>query len=115
VAVLRAAVRRAFEHAEMKQAARSFASGCLPDSIAPALGGAGPSADLRAVAGALVDLQEARHEADYDFGRGFTRRETQGLLITVEDAFRAWRRVRRSPEGRVFLVALLLQKRLAGR
>ena len=55
----------------------------------------------------FVDLQQARHEADYDTARRFSRREVLDLLDEAEQAFAGWRHVRRSIQADTFLAGLL--------
>lgn len=107
-------MRRAFEHTEMKEAAKSFAGGTIPQKMASTLSG---SIDprLSAVASAFVDLQEARHEADYDLARSFTRREVLDLVGMAENAFASWKAVRQLQESRLFLVSFLTFRKLKSR
>lgn len=69
-------------------------------------------ADLVSVAKAFGDLQQARHEADYDISRKFSRQETIDLIEQTINAFQAWQNVRRSLQADVFLVALLAQPQM---
>src|SRR5689334_17096903 len=62
---LRTLVARAFVHTTMNEACRAFAATQLPPAVAAVVSGPVPG-DLREVAQAFVDLQEARYEADYD-------------------------------------------------
>ena len=57
-------MQRAFEHNTMKNICRSFAGGTLPDSIIHLQTGPIEPA-LRRIAKNFVELQEARHAADY--------------------------------------------------
>ncbi len=57
----RKGLTRAFTHTDMKKASNALIGGTLP-----VYGPITIPADLRAVARAFVDLQEARHRADYD-------------------------------------------------
>lgn len=70
-------------------------------------GGAAVPPDLRVFAEAFVQLQQARHEADYDAGQRFSRQEALDLVEVARDAFAAWKRVRRTEEARLFMIALL--------
>ena len=63
--------------------------------------------DLVTVATAFVDLQQARHEADYDVTRTFTRAEAVGLIDQVDQAMTAWTAIRRTIPADAFLSALL--------
>lgn len=110
---IRLVFRRAFVHAHMKGVAKSFAGGTVPDAWQAPMGEAPVSADLRQVASAFVNLQEARHEADYDFRRLFIRRDVHDLIEAAEKAASSWRNVRRNPEGQVFMTALLVHDRIS--
>ena len=105
--------RRAFVHAHMKGVAESFAGGTVPKAWQAPMGGAPVSKDLQQVASAFVDLQEARHEADYDFRRLFIRRDVHDLIEAAEKAASSWRNVRGNPEGQVFMTALLVHDRIS--
>jgi hypothetical protein len=64
----------------MKAVAQNFATNNVSPKIVAGLNGHALQPELRRLAAAFVDLQQARHEADYDTGRRFTRRETLDLL-----------------------------------
>ncbi|MCP4593516.1 MAG: hypothetical protein GY842_22490 [bacterium] len=104
---LRALTARAFEHGTMKQASRAFASGGLPPGLQPILPHGVP-AEIRKLADVFVNLQNARHGADYDVNLKLTRHETRMLVDRVEEAFQLWQTVREDPAIRVYLTALLL-------
>ena len=112
-AKLRTLFARSFEHAEMKDVSKLFASGGLPPLLAPVVGKVDPN--LQLVAQAFVDLQQARHEADYDVGKRFARAETQALLARASEALATWRAMPPSHAGQCFLVALATWKKLRGR
>jgi hypothetical protein len=108
---LRRLVGRALVHDEMKQASSSFASTMLPKHVA-AVSGASIPKDLRFVAKVFVELQEARHEADYMLDRRpYTRNNVQNLVGDVDQAFQAWKNVRNDPIAKVYLASLLFWKR----
>jgi predicted lipid-binding transport protein (Tim44 family) len=94
----------------MKDAAQGFAKDNVSPKIRPALGGSSLQPQLMAVAAAFVELQQARHEADYDTSRRFTRQECLDLLDQAEQAFADWRAVRQTLQADTFLVALLAQR-----
>lgn len=110
----RHALRRAFGHAEMKTVSKAYAAGTLPQTWVAASGGIKPSTDLRVVADVFVELQEARHEADYDFREPFARKEALRLVGRCEVAFDAWGRCRRTDEADTYLLALLVNKAVKG-
>jgi hypothetical protein len=109
---LRAVTARAFDHAAMKKAATSFASGTLPAKLAPGLGGAAIPAELRQVALTFQVMQERRHAADYDMLLRFDRAEVIRLIDRTDRALQLWANVRNSATGRLFLVALLVGERI---
>ena len=110
---LRNAVTRAFDHGEMKKAAGSFAGGGLPALLHPTVPTPpGVPAELKRLAQAFVELQQARHEADYDLTRAFTRRDALDFVDRTEQAFKDWRTVEGTPAGDAFLIALLLRSKL---
>ncbi len=109
---LRRVIVRAYNHGEMKQAATVFARGVVPPALRGLL--AVVPADVCLVAQAFIDLQEARHRADYDLrasGRA-TRAAVQGYIRQARAAFEAWDRVRGTGTGEMFLLMLLLHQKL---
>lgn len=109
---LQQALARAFVHGEMREAAHGFAGGPLSGGLRAALGRADP--ELIFVARVFVALQEARHAADYDPARRFSREECRDFVQRAERAFTAWRAVRTTLAADAFLVALLADRRLRG-
>ncbi len=63
------------------------------------------------VAKAFINLQEARHVADYDLTAAYTRTDATDYLKQVDDAFERWRIIRVSDEANVFLAALMFARR----
>jgi hypothetical protein len=112
---LRRLVSRAFSHTEMYRAARCFASGgSLPAQVAAAFSGSIPL-ELRQVAEAFVDLQQARHDADYNLLKSFARQEALDHVATAQGASTAWNTVKARASDKVavelFLSSLLLWER----
>lgn len=109
---LRHRVRRAFNHADMKTVCDQFRRGNIGNLSAPtqALIAQPLESDLIGRADAFVELQEARHAADYDAGEFFTRADVLAKIALVDQAFDAWKRVRHTPNANVFLAALLLTR-----
>jgi uncharacterized protein (UPF0332 family) len=101
-------VARAFQHNEMKEISKAFYAGAPKKlgTILPTV-----SSDLKHVAGAFVTLQEARHQADYDTAKRFTRAEANTFIQQAQFIFTTWKTLRKSHEARVYLLALLLNKR----
>jgi uncharacterized protein (UPF0332 family) len=105
-------VSRVFIHTEMSKASRSFSGGTLPQKYVGVIGGQPLPLALRNVANAFVELQQARHEADYNVAKSFSRAEVRSLIDQAEQAFQDWQTVRRTTAGRLYLVCLLLWERL---
>ncbi len=108
---LRHTVARSFDHGEMKHAANTFRSGTLPSVLLRAVPEPIP-VELKRLCRNFIDLQQARHEADYDLARTFTRRDALELTRRAHQSFQAWQTVAGSQAGEAFLVALLLRRKL---
>lgn len=111
-AALRGCLARAFNHVTMKTVAKQFARGVVSPKLIPGLNGEAPQRELVGVAGAFVDLQQYRHEADYEMRRRVTRIEALGITGDAERAFLNWRVVRGSVQADTFLVGLLAFDRI---
>jgi hypothetical protein len=107
---LRARFARTFDHTDMRSASRAFANP-QPNQLTALTGGAGVPEAVQDVAAAFVELQEARHEADYNLDRSFTRLECNNLVARSEQAFATWQTVRADPVARAYLAAMLLWKK----
>ncbi len=110
LAPFRGGLGRAFTHADMRRASISFLGGTVP--VFGAIAVPGP---LGTVARAFVDLQDGRHRADYDLSTRFSRAEALASVERAELAFHAWEEVRRQDVASLYLTALLVHARLAGR
>lgn len=107
-------LQRTFSHGVMKTAAKAFAGGNLAPTIAQHF--PGPiSAGLSTVATTFIDLQDARHRADYDLSYRFTRQEVLDLIQAVDDAVQCWEQIRKQPDAKTFLVMLLSYESLRKR
>ncbi|HEX3463319.1 MAG TPA: hypothetical protein VHS78_04585 [Candidatus Elarobacter sp.] len=115
--LIRNQVRRAYEHANMKNVCRSWARGFKSGLPAQTAGLANEpiEKELTEVAKVFIVLQEARHAADYDFSQTLTRSDSSALVAYSEKAFRDWSAVRDTPNAAVFLAALLFEKQWKGR
>ncbi len=109
---LRSCLARAFKHATMNTVAKQFAEGGVSPKLIPGLNGEAPQNELNSVASVFIDLQQQRHEADYDMRRRFTRIEVLSIVDDAERAFRDWRTVRGSAQADTFLVGLLAFDRM---
>ncbi len=108
---LRSLVSRTFIHAEMNKTSRSFAGGNLPRKFdAVTEGKAVPNA-LRNVANVFSELQQARHLADYDLAKKFSRGEAQVFVDQASRAFQDWQTIRKDDQAQLYLACLLLWDR----
>ena len=93
---LRDSLAQAFRHSSMKQTAVEFTRQRISPKLASGFDGRPVPQSLIAVAFAFVQLQEARHDADYNRALRFTRREALDLVDLTAQAFRDWNEVRDS-------------------
>lgn len=111
---LRVCLARAFRHSYMKQAAVQFASRSGPVRLSLGFDSESVQQELKDVADAFVQLQEARHNADYNLAHSITRREAFDLVELAEEAFRNWNKVKGTLQADAFLVGLLVYQQLQG-
>ncbi len=104
---LRNCFSRAFDHGVMKRVARQFAERNVSPKLSPGLNGLPLQDEIVRVAAEFVDLQQHRHEADYNMGRRFTRLEVLSIVSDAERAFVDWGAVRNSVQADTFIVGLL--------
>lgn len=107
---LRAMLARKFTHAAMNKACKAFAATNLPKDITDYLGALKVPRSLRDVASAFVDLQNHRHNADYNVASHFTREEVEIQIEKVASAMARWRKVPTDSIKRAFLYWLLLSR-----
>lgn len=82
-----------------------------PQPLATMIPG-GPNTAVFTLASAFVELQQARHEADYDLARRFSGSDVLALLVLADEAFAALNSMPKpEPHRRVFLLALVFQGR----
>lgn len=111
--VLRLRIARAFGHREMRSLCEHLIKvtpGFVPKPLAGLIA-APVHPDLRDIAAAFVDLQDARHYADYDFASAFTLPFAANMLANAQRCASAWPAIQALPETTTFLTALLLADR----
>ena len=101
-----AQVARSFEHTTMLQICKSY----LTPGSRQAL-----DSSLVQIAQVFVDLQGARHSADYDLAGSLTHLEAARLVASCVTALRLLPDVVASQEGQGFLARLLLGSRMTRR
>lgn len=112
--VLRQQVGRSLGHTDMKKACQAWA-GWNPGSPAQPLGRlvpSGPDSRVVILSSAFVELQQARHEADYDLSRRFSRSDVLALVGLAQEAFQAFSEMPKHYEHkRIFLLSLIFHGR----
>ena len=98
----------------MKQTAAAFTQRSIPPKLASGLNRLQVQQPLIDVATTFVELQEVRHDADYNRALRVTRRETLNLADQAEQAFLDWRQVRGSLPADTFLTGLLAYRHIRG-
>ena len=105
-----AVLGRAFAPTDMKRVCQLILKSPLPGHAASLLGGPVPP-ELKGIAEAFLELQELRHDADYNKDRNFDRSEGRDAIGRVERSLRGWELIHTTPVARAFLVMLLLGER----
>lgn len=112
---MRAALARSFRHQDMSAVSRAIRGAQPKDSVFRlALGNAPIPPDLIELATTFSELQDARHQADYDLAARFRRRSVLARIEVVETAFKNWDQLRNDPAARLYLLSLLFWDRLKG-
>jgi hypothetical protein len=93
----------------MKEAAKRFESGNLPDHLRPFVTNPMPVA-LASVARSFVRLQDARHKADYDVALRFDRAAAQDAVALATQLFADWDAIKNTDDAHVFLASLMFWK-----
>jgi hypothetical protein len=103
------ALARTFSHAIMKEVCELVTKQPLPPLLVPFFGTSVPE-ELKQVAETFVDLQEWRHDADYDLSLTITRNQGRERIDDLKEVFAAWKLVPASI-AHPFLLILLIGKR----
>jgi hypothetical protein len=109
----RGRMQRTFRHEAIKQVCARFLQTPLSATLANLIE-APASPEMRVVALAFTQLQDARHSADYDLNATWDREDARHYVLMTGDAFKAWSLVKKRPEANIFLICFLLQKVLEG-
>jgi hypothetical protein len=94
---------RMFDHGRMKTCSSRVSSQALPVDPAEI-----PiAADLKLVADSFVKLQQARHTADYDNSKIWSRTQVWEMIVIAEDAKAAWSNIREKRVAQSYLLDLM--------
>jgi uncharacterized protein (UPF0332 family) len=102
-------IQRWFEHTTMKQICGRFLKEHLEQPLL-SLVGTTASEDLQTVCRAFIELQEARHAADYDPDFDVDQPRARQYGSSAMEAIRAWNRISQTSEANIFILSLLLWK-----
>jgi len=102
-------IQRWFDHAEMKNICGRFTKPQLDQPLRGLIGNTAPEG-LQMVASSFIQLQEKRHNADYDLSYSVTADEAYQLLALSATAMDAWGRLKGSAEANIFILSLLMWK-----
>jgi hypothetical protein len=110
-APLRQFAGRAFQHGKMKTVCNEFIKKTPNSDALKPFWGTLPiygNPDLETVAENFIELQESRHDADYNLARPFTRQDAATAADQAKDAMDAWDRLKTANEQTALLFALSL-------
>jgi uncharacterized protein (UPF0332 family) len=94
---------RMFDHGRMKTCSSRVSSRALPvepDEVPVA-------ANLKLVADSFVKLQQARHTADYDNSKVWSRTQVWDMISLAHDAIAAWSNIREKEIAQDYLLDLM--------
>lgn len=103
-----ARIARTLNHGDMRKISQMIGHHKLPKAFHPLSPTYTTQADVKIVADAFVFLQQARHEADYDLMLEFDREEALECTQTAREALRAWDRVKKTSDAKLFLACFHL-------
>ncbi len=105
---LAARFNRAINHNDIVNVSNKFAKKQWPKILGQKNENFELPEKLLQVAGAISELQEARHEADYDLSRTFSRNESLGFVNMADSAFAGWAEIQNTDAARFYLSCFLL-------
>jgi hypothetical protein len=106
---LRSRVGRSFDHARMRQVCEDYSGATVVAGVLTVRPGVGMAPQLRDIGTAFVDLQQARHDADYDTATPLGHLNADLKVMTAEAAFLDWTACQADPSSGVFLTDLFLK------
>ena len=102
---LREAIARSFTHQQMQKTSQAFATKAgnpWKDLFLPV------PPDLVTIAQTFVDMQQARHEADYDISKTLVRSDVLTLIARTTHAIGLWPVISTTEASRAYLIGLLV-------
>lgn len=111
---LRQSISRAFRHSDMRTLSETIARGNAPRKLADAFSPGPVDPTLKSIAQGFWDLQEARHQADYNTYRSFSRREALYNYQLAKRAIDNWEQIGTTPQADAYRVGLLIIRLIQG-
>ena len=107
-AISRPGLARMFDHGVMKKVSKK-----VTDASKMPYAGEDPIIvdKLRSFAGLFVQLQEQRHEADYNIKDAWTVTQALKEILAANRAFETWQEIRMEKISQEYLVSLLIRPR----
>jgi uncharacterized protein (UPF0332 family) len=94
---------RMFDHGRMKTCSSKISSRAIPvDPTEIPI-----ATELRLVADSFVKLQQARHTADYDNSKAWSRTQVYEVIAQAEDAMTIWSNIRETEMAQDYLFDLM--------
>jgi len=106
---LRSRVSRSLEHGKMKQVCQEYSGATVSAGVLTVRPGFAIAPQLQDIGTAFVDLQQARHDADYDTATPLAHADADLKVMTAENAFLDWTACQADPSSGVFLTDLFLK------
>ncbi|MBP3957976.1 hypothetical protein J8F10_22200 [Gemmata sp. G18] len=97
-------IARSFDHGRMRKVCEGMKA---PPVLVAALLGAPVPDELKRLAATFVDLQDRRHDADYNLGKVLAKSEARDSVAQAQEAFAHWNTVQPMPISGPFLSLLL--------
>jgi hypothetical protein len=94
---------RMFDHGRMRTCSSRVSSRLLPTDPAGNL----VATDLKLVADSFVTLQQARHAADYDNSKVWSRAQVYETIAQAQEAMAAWMGIREKEMAQDYLFELM--------
>lgn len=98
-------IQRWFGHAEVKATCVRFLPAKLGKPLYDLIGESA-SLDMQTLARNFIELQEARHRADYDLSYQLVLDDATPLLTLAEEASAAWQQLQGTHEANIFILSL---------
>jgi hypothetical protein len=106
---LRSRVGRSLDHGRMKQVCLEYSGATVVAGVLTVRSAVAIAPPLRDIGTAFVELQEARHDADYDMATPLRHPDADLKVMTAENAFLGWAACQADPSSAVFLTDLFLK------